>query len=222
MTVDLEDGASSSESLSYLRNIPQAIQDSLKFTCASCTHCPSSPWPPFHANVAPGIILSLNNYIIYYVEYRPLTILYSPWPWIQNGREGYVAIGMQFDFLSILPCLICAQSVAEVNAAQEFVCYHTRVNFREDVLGVGLQVKLLKYTLTSSTPRTLLIFYSEVDISSPSPQLPWICYRVVRSKRVCAPPWWGKNLRIGFRFVSNMSSFFVDINCFYRYMRRPW
>jgi hypothetical protein len=46
------------ESLSYLRNIPQAIQQSLQFTCSSCSHVPGNAWPPMQGVFLPLIVLS--------------------------------------------------------------------------------------------------------------------------------------------------------------------
>lgn len=64
MSVEPDEAAAENESLSYLRNIPQAIQQSQQFTCSSCSHAPTTPWPPLARK-----IFNLYYIILYIYHY---------------------------------------------------------------------------------------------------------------------------------------------------------
>eukprot|EP01132_Coremiostelium_polycephalum_P000614 gene614-763_t len=182
ITLDSEDDPSALPIQEYLSKIPQAIHISRTFKCPSCSHCAENPWPPITSNTttsstksnsnntnslssSSSSILIVNNSTTSSSSSTPTPLSSSP-SLSSNPLNSNITIPkLQFNNKPMIQQSSSSnQKIEETyikSIESELICFHTRVSYKEDILGIGISS-----TTKKNKPRKIDEIKSTLDLLS--------------------------------------------------------
>eukprot|EP01133_Synstelium_polycarpum_P013661 gene13661-16088_t len=143
--ISLEDDDASHPIQDYLVRVPEAIANSRSFKCASCPHRGDAPWPELptddqlNALKTSSSSSSLSDSQLMSASSSSTSLDSNNSAQPNSPPSALSTSSTSTTFTSTAPSSV-DESDYIASIESELMCYHTRVSYKEDVIGIGITV----------------------------------------------------------------------------------